>query len=167
MNQKAALRTSSDWKIGMLEGMQTAIEDRLRRSSVCRIMLTRGRSARRLYEAWATSPNHSASSSGLQSYFGDERCDCLESNYRLASESPFPHLISNNMQVHRMESDTAHLDGAADCYAGILSDSIDILLLSMGEDGHIASLFHTEQHSRKQINGGGLQCVGPSSLMSG
>jgi len=44
-------------------------------------------------------------------------------------------------KVHRMNAESNDLQQAADDYASVLPEFIDILLLSMGEDGHIASLF--------------------------
>lgn len=128
----------------MLERVRTIIDGALYSKGVCHIMLTGGRSAKQFYKAWADSGPPPASFSGLEFHFGDERCvpvDHPESNYRLASETLFSHGIPRNVRVHRMETDCPDLDGAADRYADNLPDSIDILLLSMGQDGHIASLF--------------------------
>ena len=40
-----------------------------------------------------------------------------------------------------MEADTTDLETATQRYADLLPDLIDVLLLGVGEDGHIASLF--------------------------
>jgi 6-phosphogluconolactonase len=40
-----------------------------------------------------------------------------------------------------MEADSLNLEDAADNYGRLLPMNIDLLLLSVGEDGHIASLF--------------------------
>ena len=46
--------------------------------------------------------------------------------------------------VFRMEAESTNQKVAAQRYADLLPDSIDVVLLSVGEDGHIASLFpHT------------------------
>jgi len=147
MNEMA-FNTVSDWKIGMLEQVRTINEDTLNSKDVCHIMLTGGRSAKQFYEAWAASGHLPANFSKLRFYFGDERCvpsDHPESNYRLASEALFPQGIPDHVRVHRMETDCSDLEGAAARYAAVLPDCIDILLLSMGEDGHIASLFPHSQ----------------------
>lgn len=139
-----ASNAPGDWKAGMLEQVWTIIADALNCKGVCHIMLTGGRSAQQFYEAWASSGHPPSSFLGLRFYFGDERCvppNHWESNYRLAGEALFPQGIPGNVRVYRMETDSNDLDAATDRYSASLPDTIDILLLSMGEDGHIASLF--------------------------
>ena len=43
--------------------------------------------------------------------------------------------------MFRMEADTTDLETATQRYADLLPDLIDVLLFSVGEDGHIVSLF--------------------------
>ncbi len=43
--------------------------------------------------------------------------------------------------VFRMEADTEDQEVAMQSYSDLLFDSIYVLLLGIGEDGHIASLF--------------------------
>lgn len=109
----------------------------------CSIMLTGGRSAALLYEAWAELPEFSQLRN-VYFYFGDERCvtpDHLESNYGLAMRTLFKHGVPPTCKVTRMAAEQDDRDAAALAYEFELPDKLDILLLSMGEDGHIASLF--------------------------
>jgi 6-phosphogluconolactonase len=109
----------------------------------CSVMLTGGRSAAQLYEAWAKMPEF-LQLRNVHFYFGDERCvppDHPESNYALAMRTLFQHGVPYACSVSRIEAEqTDHL-AAARAYEAQLPDRLDVLLLSVGEDGHIASLF--------------------------
>ncbi|HEV8124923.1 MAG TPA: 6-phosphogluconolactonase [Gemmatimonadales bacterium] len=77
-------------------------------------------------------------------YFADERAvppDHPESNYRMVRESLLDRLPVPPRAVHRMEAERENLDAAAAEYARLLPERLDLLLLGLGEDGHIASLF--------------------------
>lgn len=151
------------WVPQVLEMIHTIVCDTLKRTNICHVMLTGGRSATQLYEAWSASVHNPSSISGIHFYFGDERRvppDHPESNYKLAIEALFPKGIPDNVQVHRMESDSPDMDGAADRYAAALPGRIDLLLLSMGEDGHIASLF-PHSVALKETNKRVLAILGP------
>lgn len=109
----------------------------------CSVMLTGGRSAGRLYEAWAALPEFDQMRH-VDFYFGDERCvppDHPESNCGLAMCTLFQHGVPAACSVIRMVADQADSDAAAAAYEQLLPDRLDVLLLSVGEDGHIASLF--------------------------
>ena len=128
----------------LLASLHSILNQTLAQNGVCHFMLTGGRSATQLYRAWSSLPDYSTGLRGVQFYFGDERCvppDHAESNYHLARNTLFPHGVPEGVPMHRMDADAENLDTAADRYAAQLPESIDILLLSMGEDGHIASLF--------------------------
>ena len=121
----------------------TSITSRLREAGHCSVMLTGGRSAAQLYEACAASlVFHQLRN--VHFYFGDERCvppDHPESNYALVMRTLFKHGVPYNCKVIRMIADQLDCEAAAAAYAAQLPDRLDVLLLSMGEDGHIASLF--------------------------
>jgi 6-phosphogluconolactonase len=76
-------------------------------------------------------------------YFGDERAvppEDPESNYRMVMESLLAGLPAQP-SVHRMEADRPDLERAAQDYARLLPERLDVLLLGMGPEGHTASLF--------------------------
>jgi 6-phosphogluconolactonase len=106
-------------------------------------MLTGGRSAEQLYLAWAALPNFE-DLRNVSFYFGDERCVPPvhpESNYGLVMRTLFSRGIPKGCAISRMEADSADHDAAAVAYEQKLPKRLDVLLLSVGEDGHIASLF--------------------------
>jgi 6-phosphogluconolactonase len=89
--------------------------------------------------------------SGIELWFGDERCvgpDDPESNYRMVAETLLGHAAG--ALVHRIEGELGAQRAAAE-YDALLRERVasdggalpvlDILLLGIGEDGHTASLF--------------------------
>lgn len=80
----------------------------------------------------------------IELFFADERAvprDHPDSNYRLAREKLIvPGGISES-RVHRMRGEAPDLDRAAAEYETLLSEPLDVIVLGLGEDGHVASLF--------------------------
>jgi len=106
------------------------------------IMLTGGRSAKKVYGYWGQQNTFAHFDTDF--YFGDERCvppDHPESNYGIVMNTLFSTGIPERCRVHRMKADQGDKEAETFRYASILPDSIDLLLLSVGEDGHIASIF--------------------------
>lgn len=123
--------------------IQSCISSNLHDNAEFSIMLTGGRSAAQLYEAWADLAEFQLLRK-VFFYFGDERCvppDHLESNYGLAMRTLFKRGVPHDCKVVRMAAEHADRVAAAAAYESQLPDRIDLLLLSVGEDGHIASLF--------------------------
>jgi len=123
--------------------IQDAVQDAFLRQGGCSVMLTGGRSAERLYRAWRELPDFNQLHS-VAFFFGDERCvppDDHESNYGLAMRTLFDQGIPYGCSVMRIEAEHPDREGASLRYERLLPSRIDVLLLGVGEDGHIASLF--------------------------
>ncbi len=101
------------------------------------LMLTSGRSAAELYRNLRLSTLHNA-----RFFMGDERCvpgHSAHSNAWLVQMSLFNGESVGNWFPIKGDS-VCHVEEAAR-YGALLPEEIDLLLLSVGEDGHIASLF--------------------------
>ena len=106
------------------------------------IVLTGGSTPRRAYEIAAElEPDWSR----VELWWGDERCvppDDERSNYAMAKAALLDRLEGAPASVHRMKGELGRADGAAE-YERELADAgtFDLVLLGLGPDGHIASLF--------------------------
>ena len=77
-------------------------------------------------------------------YFADERAvppDHADSNFRLARGMLIDPLRIPPRNVHRMKGEYPDLAAAVEEYEAHLVEPLDVLLLGLGEDGHVASLF--------------------------
>ena len=104
-----------------------------------RILLTGGRSAANLYKHINIADI--IKFNNIEFYFGDERCvspDHKDSNYRNAKKNLFNNNITDN--IFRIKAETSFPEKETARYSKLLNKKIDLLLLSLGEDGHIASL---------------------------
>jgi len=104
------------------------------------LVLTGGTSPRRCYELLSEIDLEWGRVSIL---FGDERCVPPldpESNYRMAKESLLDRV--HPATVYRIPAELGPDEGA-DLYAEVVGDTapFDIVLLGVGEDGHVNSLF--------------------------
>jgi 6-phosphogluconolactonase len=133
--------------------IQATIEAVIRMKGECSLMLTGGNSVQNIYRYWASLYNFPHE--GIIYFFGDERRVPLnhhDSNYGTACLSLFPCGIPEHVKIHPMDVDNIDCFAGSMSYAQLLPSCIDVLLLGMGEDGHVASIFPgdtvaTEFHS--------------------
>jgi len=125
----------------------------------CCLALSGGTTPHRLYEQLAQSALSEEIPWGqVEVFFGDERCvpqDHPESNYRMAQRALLDHVPIKLNQVHPMPADSQDIDAAAGDYERLIRKIVpaeqagiprfDLILLGMGADGHIASLFPDSQ----------------------
>ena len=134
--------TSENWCELATSVVASTVKTHITVMGICTLMLTGGNTAKQLYQHWAVSKpwNHSK----IIYYFGGERCvphDHQDSNYSMVKRSLFPKGTPKGCKVIRMEGELPEREAAARNYEQMFPESIDILLLSIGSDGHIASLF--------------------------
>jgi 6-phosphogluconolactonase len=105
------------------------------------IVLTGGGSVAEAYErAAALEPDWGR----VTLWWGDERCvppDDERSNYRLAKEALLDRLETPPAEVHRIRGEIEPAAAADELDAALAGVKLDLLLLGLGPDGHMASLF--------------------------
>jgi 6-phosphogluconolactonase len=110
----------------------------------CSLALSGGSTPRPVYQGLAAGLPDREAWRRIDVFFGDERCvppGDRASNYRMAREALLGRVPIEPPQVHRMEGERPDHDEAARAYAAILPARLDLLVLGLGDDGHIASLF--------------------------
>ena len=142
MNKIVSFAADS-WSMGCAILIQECLEKIVSEKGKCSILLTGGRSAKRVYEEWAKIESFDEIDN-VSFYMTDERCVSYQddlSNYKLIVDSLFQKKSSKKFFLHRMQAEIMPHSEAAKRYSSILPDEIDILLITAGDDGHIASIF--------------------------
>ncbi len=121
---------------------------------VC-LALSGGRIAPELFKSFAeVTTNHfgDVSQVNLHFFWADERCvqtDSPESNFNIANRYLFQPLKINSEQIHRIRAELEPKTAAALATKEFVQikknrQIFDLIILGMGEDGHVASLFPQE-----------------------
>jgi 6-phosphogluconolactonase len=118
---------------------------------VAHLALSGGTTPGRTYELLGATPDELT---GVELWFADERCvgpEDPESNYRLVAETLLAGTAVPAERVHRMQGEAGPEEGAR-LYAAELArvaasegtdtlPVLDVIVLGIGPDGHVASLF--------------------------
>lgn len=137
-----ASRPGEDWRRVASDEIINAILDAWARNGQCSLMLTGGNSASSLYSYWKSIGATEPTDPRTKIFFGDERAvpgDHADSNFGMAVRTLFGSRCPQN--VERMRGEALDLMAEANRYDVKLPSKINVLLLGVGEDGHIASLF--------------------------
>jgi 6-phosphogluconolactonase len=111
------------------------------------VSLTGGSTPRAVYEALADPSRPWRAEvdwTRVQLFWGDERHvppDHPDSNYRMADRALVQHVPVPPEQVHRVRAELVDARAAAADYASQVPEVFDVMLLGLGDDCHIASIF--------------------------
>lgn len=118
------------------------------------VALAGGTTPRRLYQQLATPLfAERIAWQHVHVYFGDERAvapDHADSNYRMAYDALLRHVPISSARIHRIDGAAQDLASSAAAYETVVRrhapesgglPQFDLVLLGIGPDGHVASLF--------------------------
>jgi len=138
---------------------KSIVLETLEQRDVCNLALSGGTTPRSMYHHLA---DHALGDvipwSKVEVYFGDERDvpqDDVESNFGMAQRVLLDHAPIDWSRVHAMRADAEDIDAASREYENTIRRLVpagpngipqfDLIMLGMGGDGHVASLFpHTD-----------------------
>jgi len=126
---------AADWIAG-------ALLDTAGKKGICSLALAGGTTPRNAYRHLCAIP--AVPWPKVEIFFGDERAvppDSPDSNYRMAWDGLLSRVPIPASRIHRMEAERSDLSTVAREYESLLPESLDVLLLGIGADGHTASLF--------------------------
>ena len=124
--------------------------------------------ARRREQAYEDAAKLAPDWSRVELWWGDERCvppDDEHSNFGMAKRALLDRLELRPAAVHRIQGELGKDEAAAELRARARRRPLDLVLLGLGTDGHVASLFPNAPtlESRRRVAAGGGRASSPSS----
>jgi 6-phosphogluconolactonase len=96
--------------------------------------------------------NPEVSLKNIKFYFGDEGCVSpthKDSNYVMVMESLFVKGVPTSSTIYCIKTEDNYLESLVETYSELLPSKIDVLLLGMGDDGHVASFPEGDVYEKK------------------
>lgn len=140
--ERIVVEEAPEWAERAAAWIAARLDRAVRERGGCAFALTGGRTPEPVYRALAA--RQGLPWPAVSVFFGDERAvppEHPESNYAMAFASLLSRVALPPVQIHRMEAERGDLEQAAREYAALLPPRLDLLLLGIGADGHVASLF--------------------------
>lgn len=143
-------QTAEHLRREVADALALKVAEALRTKPVFTLALAGGNTPRALYQLLASEYRHGIPWQDVHLFWGDERYvphDHPASNFRMVYESLIAPLNLPDAQIHPMPTHLAAPEEAAQQYEQYLRQfptlegGFDLVLLGMGTDGHVASLF--------------------------
>ena len=141
---KMVIYKNKNWSKSIADLLNFTVRGILINNKDCSIILTGGKSAQEIYEKWFKQIENL--NEKISFYIGDERMiekNHLDSNYKMVND-----LLNKNKEwdLHRVKTEI-NLRKSVFIYNKLLNIAPDILLLAIGDDGHIASIFPSKNNN--------------------